>query len=275
MAKGKKPSAAPKAVASSGSSKGKDNFHAKHPHLFPKDAKDFRVGRDIQPKRDVSRMVKWPRYVRLQRQRAILKKRLKVPPAVHQFTRTLDKNQASSVFRLLAHYRPESRPEKTKRLKEKASKQVKEEKKGADKQLDAATKPLFIKYGLNHITNLVEAKKAKLVVIAHDVDPVELVVWLPALCRKMDVPYCIVKSKARLGQLVHKKTATAIAVTEVKKEDQHKLDQLVAVVRPLYNEDATASKKWGGGVMGVKAQAIVKRREKVAAREATKSLKAQ
>jgi len=273
MAKGKKPAAAPKAVASSGSAKGKDNFHAKHAHLFPKDASDYRVGRDVQPKRDVSRMVKWPRYVRLQRQRAILKKRLKVPPAVHQFTRTLDKNQASNLFRLLAHYRPESRPEKTKRLKDAAAKQVKEEKKG-DAKLDAANKPLFIKYGLNHITDLVETKKAKLVVIAHDVDPVELVVWLPALCRKMDVPYCIVKSKARLGQLVHKKTATALAVTEVKKEDQHKLDQLIAAVRPLYNEDATAIKKWGGGIMGMKAQAVVKRREKQAAREASKSLKA-
>ena len=36
-------------------------------------------------------------------------------------------------------------------------------------------------------------------VIAHDVDPIELVVWLPALCRKMEIPYCIVKGKARLG----------------------------------------------------------------------------
>lgn len=41
--------------------------------------------------------------------------------------------------------------------------------------------------------------KAQLVVIAHDVDPIELVVWLPALCRKMEIPYCIVKGKARLG----------------------------------------------------------------------------
>jgi large subunit ribosomal protein L7Ae len=38
-------------------------------------------------------------------------------------------------------------------------------------------------------------------VIAHDVDPIELVVWLPALCRKMEVPYCIVKGKARLGSV--------------------------------------------------------------------------
>lgn len=43
--------------------------------------------------------------------------------------------------------------------------------------------------------------KAQLVVIAHDVDPIELVVWLPALCRKMGVPYAIVKGKSRLGQV--------------------------------------------------------------------------
>jgi len=43
------------------------------------------------------------------------------------------------------------------------------------------------------------------VIISHDVDPIELVVWLPALCRKMNIPYCIVKGKARLGHVVHKK----------------------------------------------------------------------
>ena len=30
----------------------------------------------------------------------------------------------------------------------------------------------------------------------------QLVVWLPALCRKMGVPYCIVKGKARSVMLV-------------------------------------------------------------------------
>jgi ribosomal protein L7Ae-like RNA K-turn-binding protein len=40
------------------------------------------------------------------------------------------------------------------------------------------------------------------VVIAHDVDPIELVVWLPTLCRKMEVPYAIVKGKSRLGAVI-------------------------------------------------------------------------
>lgn len=49
-----------------------------------------------QPKMDMSRFVRWPRYIRLQRQRKILKTRLKVPPAINQFTNTLDKNQGAS-----------------------------------------------------------------------------------------------------------------------------------------------------------------------------------
>ena len=50
--------------------------------------------------------------------------------------------------------------------------------------------------------------KAQLVVIAHDVDPIEIVVWLPALCKKMGVPYCIVK--VRLGGWVGARRATEV-----------------------------------------------------------------
>ena len=49
---------------------------------------------------------------------------------------------------------------------------------------------------------LFEKRPKQVVVIAHDVDPIELVVWLPALYRKMEIPYCIVKGKARLGTVM-------------------------------------------------------------------------
>ena len=48
-------------------------------------------GGDIQPKRDLSRFVRWPKYIRLQRQKSVLYQRLKVPPSINQFTQTLDK----------------------------------------------------------------------------------------------------------------------------------------------------------------------------------------
>jgi hypothetical protein len=74
------------------------------------------LGQDIQPKKDLTRFVKWPEYVRLQRQKVILNKRLKVPPALAQFEHTLDKNTATQLFKLLNKYRPETKQEKKARL---------------------------------------------------------------------------------------------------------------------------------------------------------------
>jgi len=108
-------------------------------------------------------------------------------------------------------------------------------------------------------------------VIAHDVDPIELVLWLPSLCRKLEIPYCIVKSKARLGSLVQKKTSAVVALTEVRKEDQQKLDQIVAVVKAGFNENVSDTKKWGGGIMGAKTMAVIRKREKALQREQSKS----
>ena len=64
--------------------------------LFEKRPKQFGIGGALPPKKDLTRFVKWPHVVRIQRQRRILKQRLKVPPAVNQFTKTLDKNLGKS-----------------------------------------------------------------------------------------------------------------------------------------------------------------------------------
>jgi large subunit ribosomal protein L7Ae len=64
----------------------------------------------------LTRFVKWPEYVRLQRQKVILHQRLKVPPAIAQFAHTLDKNTATQLFKLLNKYRPETKQEKKARL---------------------------------------------------------------------------------------------------------------------------------------------------------------
>ena len=74
------------------------------------------------------------------------------------------------------------------------------------------------------MTTLVEKKKAQLVVIANDVDPIEMVMFLPALCRKMGVPYCIVKNKSRLGRVCRRKTTSCLAITQVKVNINSKLN---------------------------------------------------
>lgn len=229
--------------------------------LFEKRPKSFGIGGALPPKKDLHRFVKWPKYVRIQRQRRVLNQRLKVPPALNQFTKTLDKNLATSLFKLLLKYRPEDKAAKKERLQKTA--QAQSEGKTAETK-----KPVVVKFGINHITYLIEQGKAQLVVIAHDVDPIELVVWLPALCRKMGVPYAIVKGKARLGAVVHKKTATALALTSVKNEDKHEFSKVVEAVKANFNDRFDEFRRsWGGGIMGVKSQAKTKAREKVIAKE--------
>eukprot|EP01010_Urceolus_cornutus_P004468 NODE_699_length_1410_cov_198.288024_g529_i0.p3 GENE.NODE_699_length_1410_cov_198.288024_g529_i0~~NODE_699_length_1410_cov_198.288024_g529_i0.p3 ORF type:complete len:160 (+),score=57.25 NODE_699_length_1410_cov_198.288024_g529_i0:132-611(+) len=133
--------------------------------------------------------------------------------------------------------------------------------------------PPVLKFGLNHVTYLIENKKAKLVVIASDVNPIELVVFLPALCRKMDIPYVILKNKSRLGQLVHQKNAAVVALTAVNKEDKSKLESIASNARAQFNESTEATRRWGGGVMGLKTQRKLEIRAKALAAEAAKKAK--
>ena len=73
-------------------------------------------------------------------------------------------------------------------------------------------------------------------VIAHDVDPIELVMHLPALCRKMNVPYCIIKGKARLGRVVRRKTCAALALSNIHPEDKSALSKVVEATKNNFND---------------------------------------
>lgn len=78
--------------------KGAKKVERKVNPLFEKRPRNFRVGNSIQPTRNLTRFVKWPKYIAFQRQKRILLTRIKVPPAIAQFSRALDKNQGSSCF---------------------------------------------------------------------------------------------------------------------------------------------------------------------------------
>merc|ERR1712178_115026 len=224
---------------------------------FPRSAvekkpRTFSIGGAVLPKRDLTCFVRWPKYVRLQRAKMTLLKRIKIPPAINQFANSFDKKQASALFRLLNTLKPESKADKKARLAAAAAK------KAAGGEVESR-KPYFLKYGINHVTTLVEEQKAKLVVMAHDVDPIEVIVWLPALCKSRGVPYCIVKSKARLGALVGKKTATCVAVTDVKQESKAELTKLI----DLANNDFADrfedhQRQWGAAELSGRQQAKIK-----------------
>ena len=57
-----------------------------------------------------------------------------------------------------------------------------------------------LKKGTNETTKAVERGIAKLVVIAEDVDPPEIVAHLPLLAEEKKIPYVYVSSKKKLGE---------------------------------------------------------------------------
>merc|ERR1712226_1534621 len=163
-------------------------------------------------------------------------------------TQTLDKQTATNLFKLFDKYRPETKQEKAKRLRTQAEAQAKGSK------AEKTKRPNVVRHGVNTVTTLVGQKRAKLVAIASDVEPIEVVLFLPALCRKMGVPYCIVENKARLGKVVHRKTTTCLAITNVESTDRTALNKLVETVKTNYNERAEEIKKhWGGSSLGSKS----------------------
>merc|ERR1711898_83718 len=95
---------------------------------FPRSAvvakkRTFSIGGDILPKkRDLTRFVRWPKYVRLQRSKMTLLKRIKIPPAINQFSNSFDKRQASQLFRLLNNLKPETKTERSERLRSRPTK---------------------------------------------------------------------------------------------------------------------------------------------------------
>ena len=137
----------------------------------------------------LTRFVKWPCYLQLPRQRVILYGRLKVPPAINQSTQALDHQTATQLLKLAHKNRPETKHKKKQRLLAQAKKKT-------GSKGDVPTKrPPVLQAGVNTVTTLVENKEAQLVEIAYDVDPIELVVFLPTLGQKVDVPYCIIKGR--------------------------------------------------------------------------------
>jgi len=65
--------------------------------------------------------------------------------------------------------------------------------------LQIATQTGSVRKGTNETTKAVERGQAKLVVIAEDVDPPEVVAHLPLLCEERKIPYIFVPSKGKLG----------------------------------------------------------------------------
>ena len=68
--------------------------------------------------------------------------------------------------------------------------------------LQIASKTGVVRKGTNEATKAIERAQAKLVVVAEDVDPPEVIAHIPLLCEERKIPYLFVPNKDKLGNAV-------------------------------------------------------------------------
>ena len=68
--------------------------------------------------------------------------------------------------------------------------------------LQIANQTGTVRKGTNETTKAIERAQAKLVVIAEDVDPPEVVAHLPLICDERKIPYVFVPNKQKIGSAV-------------------------------------------------------------------------
>jgi len=77
--------------------------------------------------------------------------------------------------------------------------------------LQISAKTGVVRKGTNETTKAIERAQAKLVVIAEDVDPPEVVAHLPLLCEEKKIQYVFVPSKEKIGAAIGIDIAAASA----------------------------------------------------------------
>jgi large subunit ribosomal protein L7Ae len=90
-----------------------------------------------------------------------------------------------------------------------------------------------VKKGTNETTKAIERGVAKLVVIAEDVEPPEVVAHLPLLAEERKAPFLFVSSKQQLGQMMGIDVPSAACAIIEAGEAQPLLEQILASLSKL------------------------------------------
>ena len=99
--------------------------------------------------------------------------------------------------------------------------------------LEIAKETGRIKKGINEATKSIERGIARLVIVAEDVEPTEIIMYLPGLCDDKKAPYIFVPSKKTLGNAVgiDRPTAAVAIIVEGKAKDL--VDDIVGKIAGL------------------------------------------
>ena len=90
-----------------------------------------------------------------------------------------------------------------------------------------------VKKGTNEATKAIERGTSKLIIIAEDVEPPEVVAHLPILCEEQGAAFAFVPSKQELGKSLGIDITSAAAAILDAGDAQHIVDQVVATIAKI------------------------------------------
>jgi large subunit ribosomal protein L7Ae len=90
-----------------------------------------------------------------------------------------------------------------------------------------------VKKGTNEATKAIERGSSKLIVIAEDVEPPEVVAHLPILCEEQGAAFVFVPTKQELGNSLGIEITSAAAAILDAGDAQHIVDQIIATISKI------------------------------------------
>ena len=95
-----------------------------------------------------------------------------------------------------------------------------------------------VRKGTNEATKAIERGISKLIVIAEDVEPPEVVAHLPLICEEQNAAYAFVPNKQELGKALGIEVTSAAAAILDAGDAQHIIDEVVASMAKIKGGNA-------------------------------------
>ena len=95
-----------------------------------------------------------------------------------------------------------------------------------------------VRKGTNEATKAIERGISKLIIIAEDVEPPEVVAHLPLICEEQKSAYAFVPSKQELGKALGIEVTSAAAAILDAGDAQHIIDEVVASMAKIKGGNA-------------------------------------
>ncbi len=98
----------------------------------------------------------------------------------------------------------------------------------------SGTRDSKIRKGMNEVTKSIERSLAKLVIMAEDVTPPEILFHVPLLCDEKVIPFCYVSTKKELGNSARINVpSSAIAIENVGTGNDRELEDILKKIEAL------------------------------------------